>query len=260
MKISRRDAEVAVGPVAYNPDFTVTYLTWFYTHKFVILSARPQEVPKLFSLLLPFSPMVWLCFAVTMILLTIIKYVIMVIQNNPKQAVNHNHMQRKDAGRIIIAMSLFTVFIVDIFYFDSLLSILVSKEFEQPIDTMQDLLDSNLPMYYPGKTAIAKFLVDYPSTEMKQIMKSQAKTFPFVGKIPSYVKDRLVWRITTLIKRTLLIRDLHSRVLNQAAVFIHSAHNINPRQRYYHASKQILWQPVHSMVVPNGSPLEVRCL
>ena len=199
MKISRRDAEVAVGPVAYNPDFTVTYLTWFYTHKFVILSARPQEVPKLFSLLLPFSSMVWLCFAVTMILLTIIKYVIMVIQNNPKQAVNHNHMQRKDAGRIIIAMSLFTVFIVDIFYFDSLLSILVSKEFEQPIDTMQDLLDSNLPMYYPGKTAIAKFLVDYPSTEMKQIMKSQAKTFPFVGKIPSYVKDRLVWRITTLI-------------------------------------------------------------
>ena len=190
MKVSRRDVEVGVGPVAYNPDFAqiVTYLTWIYTHEFVIFSAIPQEVPKWLSLLYPLPPMVWLCFAVSMLFVAIIKYIL-----SPKQAVYHNDMQRMDGKRVIVAMSLFTVFMFHIFYENSLESQLVAKEYEQPIDTIQDLLDSELPTYYPGKTAIAKFLVDYPSKAMNQIMKSKAEPFPFVGKIPSYVRDRLVW-------------------------------------------------------------------
>ena len=194
MKVSRRDVEVGVGPVAYNPDFAqiVTYLTWIYTNKFVILSAKPQEVPKLLSLLYPLSPMVWLCFAGTMIFLAIIDYIFLVMKNNQEQTVKNDHMLRKDARRIIIAMSLFTAFMFSIFYLTILESQLVAKEFEQPIDTVDDLLNSGLPTYYPGKTAIAKFLVGYPSKEMRQIMKSKAKPFAFVGKLPSYVEERLV--------------------------------------------------------------------
>ena len=50
---------------------------------------------------------------------------------------------------------------------------------------------------------------------------------------------------------------LQSRVLDKTAVFIHSANSMNPNHKY-HESKKTLWQPVHSMVVPKGSPLEVK--
>ena len=193
MKVSRRDVEVGVGPIAYNPDFAqiVTYLTWFYTNKFAIFSANPQEVPKLLSLLYPLPPMVWLCFAGSILVLAIIKLMFLIMKNNTLQTVQIFYSTSRDARRIIIAMSLFTVFMFYIFYVNSLESHLVVKEYEQPIDTEKDLLNSRLRTYYPGKTAIAKFLLGYPSTIMRQIMKMQAEPFPYVGKIPSYVRSRL---------------------------------------------------------------------
>ena len=33
---------------------------------------------------------------------------------------------------------------------------------------------------------------------------------------------------------------------------------MSPNQKIYHISKKVLWEPVHSIVVPKGSPLEVR--
>ena len=194
MKVSRRDVEVGVGNVAYNPGFAkiVTYLTWIYTHKFVILSAKPQEVPKLLSLLYPLPPVVWLCFAGTMIFLAVVKYIFFAIKNSPNQKINNEHMLRRDSRRILIAMSLFNVWMFYLFYINSFESQLVVKEFEEPIDTIQDLLDSGLQTYYPGKTAIAKFLISYPTKQMKQIMTSKGTQFPFAGKIPSYVEDRFV--------------------------------------------------------------------
>ena len=190
MKVSRRDVEVGVGPVAFNPSFAqqVTYLTWMYTHKCVIFSAIPQEVTPLLSLLRPFPPMVWLCFAGTMVFLTMIKYSFLVIQYDQQYSVYHK--QRNDAIRVIMSMTLFSTVMFQTFYSESLVSCLVAKEFEQPIDTTQDLLDSGLTMHLPGKTALGKFLVGYPSEEMNQIIQSQVKQFPFDGKIPSYVKDQ----------------------------------------------------------------------
>ena len=182
---------MGVGPVPFNPDFAeiVNYLSWIYTHEFKIFSAIPQEVPKMLSLLLPLPPVVWFCFSGTMIFLTTIKY-LLAIHSTAKLPTIYDRKLRVDGRRIIIAMSLFTGLTFWIFYVNSLESQLVAKEFEQPIDTIQDLLHSGLPTYYPGKTATAKFLVGHPSKEIRQIMKSKAKPFPFVGKIPSYVVDR----------------------------------------------------------------------
>ena len=104
----------------------------------------------------------------------------------------HQILDVKITRRITIMMSLFAGFMFKVLYSKSFLSTLVAKEFEQPIDTIQDLLHSGLPTYYPGKTAIAKFLVGYPSKEMREVMKTKAKPFPFVGKIPSDVVDRFV--------------------------------------------------------------------
>ena len=55
-------------------------------------------------------------------------------------------------------MTLFAGFMARVLYSKSFLSTLVAKDFEQTIDTIQDVLASNLTMYYPGKTAIAKYL------------------------------------------------------------------------------------------------------
>ena len=143
-------------------------LTWIYTHTFVIFSAIPQEVTPLLSLLRPFRPMVWLCFIGTMILLTMIKYLFLVIQHYQQYSVHSK--QRNDARRVIISMSLLSTIMFHIFYSESLVSCLVAKEFEQPIDTTQDLLDSGLTMHLPGKTALEKYLMDYPSEEIKQII------------------------------------------------------------------------------------------
>ena len=99
-------------------------------------------------------------------------------------------MQIEDAERIIISMSLFVTFMFEFFYSDSLLSCLVAKEFEKPIDTIEDLLHSGLTMYYPGKTAIGKYLETHTNMEMEQIRKSQAESVPFRGNIPSFATDR----------------------------------------------------------------------
>ena len=181
-KVSSRDVEVGVGPVAFNPNFAqqVTYLTWMYTHKCVIFSAIPQEVIPLLSLLRPFPQMVWLCFGGTMIFLTMIKYLFLVIQYDQQYSVYHKHIN--DAPRVIISMTLFSTIMFQIFYSESLVSCLVAKQFEQPIDTTQDLLDSGLTMHLPGKTAMGKYLADYPSEEMKQIFQSQVKPFPLLVK------------------------------------------------------------------------------
>ena len=89
-------------------------------------------------------------------------------------------------------MTLFAGFMARVLYSKSFLSTLVAKEFEQPINTIQDVLTSNLTMYYPGKTAVAKYLADDPSIEMRRIMEIQAKSFPFVGGITPLVEDMSV--------------------------------------------------------------------
>ena len=193
---------MGVGPVAYNHNFAqlVTYLTWIYTHEFVIFSPIPQEVPSFLSLLQPLPPMVWLCFGGAIIFLAIIEHVFLAMQRKKKETQQHQkHMQIKDSGRIIIAMILFATIMFHLLYTESLESCLVAKEFEQPINTIQDLLHSGLTMHYPGKTAMGKYLEDYPSTDMKQIIKSQAKPFSFIGSIPSYVKDSLVFILIRMI-------------------------------------------------------------
>ena len=200
MKVSRRDVQVGVGPVAYNQHFAqiVTYLSWIYTHKFAIFSSKPQEVPKLFSLLYPLPPMVWLCFAGAITLLSIISYILLRIPKFQIQTIKCGQMHIISGKRILIAMSLFTAIMFENLYTNSLESQLVVKEFEQPIDTIEDLLDSGLPTYYPGKTAISKFIQDYPNNYMREIIKSKSEPFPFVGKIPPYVKDRSVFMINAL--------------------------------------------------------------
>ena len=48
----------------------------------------------------------------------------------------------------------------------------------------------------------------------------------------------------------------HSRVLNRTAVLVYNNKGMK-RPNKYHFSKEILREPLHSLFMPKGSPLEV---
>ena len=95
--------------------------------------------------------------------------------------------QRKIARNILISISLFFGFILGYCYKEKLVSSLVAKDYEKPIDTVQDLLDSGLKMYYPGGTPFARAIATDPRDEIQQVMKNNAEGFPFSGVFPSGV-------------------------------------------------------------------------
>ena len=86
-------------------------------------------------------------------------------------------------------MSLFSGLLFGCIYKDKLVSSLVAKEHEQPIDTIQDLLDSGLTLFYPAKSGYSRALAEDPRMEVQQVMKKQASGFPFFGLAPSWVID-----------------------------------------------------------------------
>ena len=77
----------------------------------------------------------------------------------------------KIAKRILLLMSLFAGFMSGHLYSKSFLSSLVAGEYEHPIDTIGDLLASNLTMYYPEKTAVEKYLAEVENKELREVCK-----------------------------------------------------------------------------------------
>lgn len=99
-------------------------------------------------------------------------------------------MQRKISRNILICICLFFGFIFGYCYKEKLVSSLVTKELGKPIDTIQDLLDSGLKLYYPAKTPFARALAADPRPEIQQIMENGAEGFPFFGVPPSWVVEK----------------------------------------------------------------------
>ena len=97
--------------------------------------------------------------------------------------------QRKITRNILILLSLFFGFIFGLIYKEKLVSSLVAKDYEKPIDTVQDLLDSGRKMYYPGGTPIAKSIEEDEREKIKQVVKTNAEGFPFAGVFPSWVVE-----------------------------------------------------------------------
>ena len=89
---------------------------------------------------------------------------------------------RKNARNILICMSLFSGLILGLLYKDKLISSLVAKEYEKPIDTIQDLLESGLTLFYPAKTGYSRALAEDSRVEIQQVMKNQASGFPFFAQ------------------------------------------------------------------------------
>ena len=90
---------------------------------------------------------------------------------------------------ILICVIIFNGLMFGEFYKATLLSSLVAREYEKPIDTTNDLLESGLTFYYPARTAIGNALLDHPKEEIKQIMKNQGDVYQFSGVIPMWARE-----------------------------------------------------------------------
>ena len=70
---------------------------------------------------------------------------------------------------------------------------LVRKEYERPIDTVQDLIEYGLPMYIPARTSIYSALRDDSRESVQLLMKTHSKTYPFAGVNPAWVMEWYVY-------------------------------------------------------------------
>ena len=66
------------------------------------------------------------------------------------------------------------------------------KEYEQPIDTVQDLVEDGRPLYIPSKTSIFSALRDDSRESVQLIMKARSKAYPFAGVNPPWVVESYV--------------------------------------------------------------------
>ena len=98
-------------------------------------------------------------------------------------------LQRQNARIILICMSLFSGLVLGYCYKGTLISALVAKDLEKPIDTVQDLLESGLTLFYPANTGYSRALAEDPREEIQQVLKNHATGFPFFGVPPPWVVD-----------------------------------------------------------------------
>ena len=88
---------------------------------------------------------------------------------------------------IFLLSCILSMFIISAGYKGTLLSMLVKKEYEQPIDTVQHLVEDGRPLYIPSKTSIFSALRDDSRESVKLIMKSRSKAYRFAGGFPTWV-------------------------------------------------------------------------
>ena len=90
---------------------------------------------------------------------------------------------------IFLLFCVTSLFIIGVGYKGTLLSMLVKKEYERPIDTVQHLVEDGRPLYIAAKTSIFSALRDDSRESVQLIMKAQSKLYPFAGRFPLWVVE-----------------------------------------------------------------------
>ena len=74
-------------------------------------------------------------------------------------------------------------------YLSVLLSSLTKKEYEKPVDFIQDVLENDYKFLVPGGTRILEALKKDPRPKIKTAMQKRLVTFPYHGVHPPWVID-----------------------------------------------------------------------
>ena len=96
----------------------------------------------------------------------------------------------KNGARVVpVLISLLFGLWIGRFYSSQLLSSLVAKDYESPIDSIEDLLRSQLLLYVADGTVIQGVLDNHPRADVRKLMKEKGQRFPFRGLFPKYVLE-----------------------------------------------------------------------
>ena len=93
---------------------------------------------------------------------------------------------------VFLFSCILSTFVIGVGYKGTLLSMLVKKEYEHPIDTVQDLVECGLPLFIPAKTSIHSALRDDSRDSVQLIMKTRSEAYPFRGVNPPWVVESYV--------------------------------------------------------------------
>ena len=93
---------------------------------------------------------------------------------------------------VLLFSCILSTFVIGVGYKGTLLSMLVKKEYEHPIDTVQDLVECGLPLFIPAKTSIHSALRDDSRDSVQLIMKTRSEAYPFRGVNPPWVVESYV--------------------------------------------------------------------
>ena len=95
----------------------------------------------------------------------------------------------KYAESIVMTSWLISTTFLTLCYLSVLLSNLTRKEYEKPVDFIEDVLENDYKFLVPGGTRILEALKKDPRPEIKTAMQSRLVTFPYRGVHPPWVID-----------------------------------------------------------------------
>ena len=87
--------------------------------------------------------------------------------------------------KVLILKWLFLGNVITMAYKSNLLSSLVTIRYERTIDSLKDLLDSDMGVLLPNNTAVHKMFASDPRSIMKKIYKI-SHVYPYHGTVPLY--------------------------------------------------------------------------
>ena len=98
------------------------------------------------------------------------------------------HPMNKARTATVLTCLLFGLWI-GYFYTSQLLSSLVAKDYERPINSIDDLIQSQHYLYVADGTVIQGVLDNHPRADVRNLMMDKGQRFPFRGLFPKYVLE-----------------------------------------------------------------------
>ena len=105
---------------------------------------------------------------------------------------NHNHINNRSCAKsrqLVLLTWLIVGFFISMCYKSVLLANMVNNEYEETIDTVEDILRFGMPYYVAGNTGGPVLLNGDPRASVKQLVKNQVRYYNLTNQeTPEYVK------------------------------------------------------------------------
>ena len=105
---------------------------------------------------------------------------------------NHNHINNRSCAKsrqLVLLTWLIVGFFISMCYKSVLLANMVNNEYEETIDTVEDILRFGMPYYVAGNTGGPVLMNGDPRASVKQLVKNQVRYYNLTNQeMPEYVK------------------------------------------------------------------------